>query len=227
MSDHQTPVDYKQVNDAYQDNTSKAITARHGRQVISNASPFFFSLLGTVESVNLAQNVSLDITKAWLDTNGNNNTWFVNGFKSHQADSTFLFENVCGANLTSIVTLAMHIQGPVFTDPAHKFSFYLLQTPPGESEISCAGHPNSVTGFDGVLYTLQLRDVVHRRIRMGGKFRLVLEHTNAPNSEEGPFKIDFRVGIFGHAGWRGYAARFPGNTNNSDRGQDIGGVAYE
>lgn len=226
MADNQLPVDYSQLNDAYQDNTSKAITARHGRQLLANASPFFFSLEGKCQPITLLTGNGVDITKLWLDNNGNNNIWLMNGFLVSQSENEFLIENVSGANLLAVVSMSGYM-GP-FTNGDHSFEFRADQQVSGQPMESFAGHSVTNTSYNDTAakkYGYVVSDTVTRRIKAGAKIKLQLNHLAGGADED--FDFVFRFVIQAMGSWRGYSGRFPGDTNNSDRGQDIGGIKYE
>jgi hypothetical protein len=224
MADYQVPVNYSALNSNYQDNTTNAITARHGRQLVANAAPFFFDLVGReIWNYNLPVGQTALITKQWLDDNGNNTYWGMNGFLVKQSDNTYLIENVTGSDLLLLGSTTMFIWP--FATADHKFWWKISQQEPGEPLRGFLGHGFTEVSFDGTNYHYQIRDTVARRVKKDSKLKLELRHDAGTGNP--PLNILFRLNFLATGGWRGYSARYYDNLNNADRGQDIGGIKYE
>jgi hypothetical protein len=222
MADYQVPVPYSTLNANYQDNTTNSITARHGRQLVANASPFFFSMVFRNSTLQINPGQSAVITKQWCDDYGDDNVWVTNGFLSKQSDNAYILENVTGADLLVSATVALWVGN--FSTPDHKFVFKVSQQEPGEPLRGFLGHGFSQSVWDGSSYFITIQDDVTRRIKAGSKIKMELTHSAGTGTA--PFNCWFRFMLHAHGGWRGYSARYV-ESKNAERGQDVGGVKYE
>jgi hypothetical protein len=222
MADYQVPVDYPTLNSSYQDNTTNAITARHGRQLVANASPFFFDARIACGALQVNPGQQVTVTKQWCDDYGNNNNWMVNGFLVKQSDNTYLIENVTGATLLCMADVAL-FAGP-FTAADHTFGFIISQQVSGEPERTFVGHTLTDQGIWGADNWYSIRDTTCRRLVQGAKLKVTFSHGTGTGTA--PYNLIFRIILHGTGGWRGYASRYH-DANNAERGQDVGGVKYE